>query len=78
MKKQLFMGLLTGAMILGSYNFVSAQGAKVEGKKGGSAQAGDHKVEAKGKKGGDIKIDKSGMKIQGKKGGKVEIKGKKK
>jgi hypothetical protein len=58
--------------------YAQGGGAKMETKKGGSAEAGNHKVEMKGSKGGGMKIDKQGLKMQGKNGGKVEITGKKK
>jgi hypothetical protein len=81
MKKQLFIVAIS-TLLLGSagdsFGQSSQNGVKVEGKKGGNAQAGNKKVTVNGKKGGGMKIDKTGMNIQGRKGSKLEITNKKK
>lgn len=71
MKKSFFLAIIF--MGLGSLVMAQGSGASVNGKKGGSASAGNKKVEAKGSKGGSAKVDKSGVKIKGKNGGGVQI-----
>ena len=74
MKKILFLTVI-GAGI--SFCVAAQTGSTVKGKSGGSASAGNHKVEAQGHKGGSAKVDKSGVNIKGKNGGGLEL-GKKK
>jgi hypothetical protein len=65
MKKQFYLALVSLGLSL-SVVAQGTSGAQVTSKKGGSASAGNHKVEA-------AKVDKKGVDIKGKNGGGVQI-----